>query len=290
MNALRPLLTTTQQLRPVWRWLAWCLLAWLSARVIADGADLAWRLGHSPAPAVASFQMPADALPVTGADLWANSTPEHASTLPLTRLPLSITGVARSSPLESSVIILTTSQGQKVVTLDEQIDEQVRLVDITPQGLVLDNQGRQESLPWPQPASADTGYVRAAPAQPRDNRAETTTLPVAWPEDAFSSRFGSDYRQRLLSEPAPLLRYFQAAPVIEEQQLKGYRLRPGSDASLFDALPLESGDVITAVEGRPVRESEALDLLRTRLRDAHSLRIQLQRNGRPITLEVEFSS
>ncbi|WP_043527766.1 hypothetical protein [Litchfieldella xinjiangensis] len=298
MNTLRSLATPPTRLKSIAHWLAWCLLAWLCARVIADGAHLAWRLAHPPSATTTAYTPPAAALPVTGNTLWHSDRPAQGSALPLTRLPLTIIGVARGMPLSRSVLILDTPQGQQVVTLGERIDDQVRLVDITLAGLTLDNRGRQEGLPWPQarsPQSAPTLAVESPPAStpassPPVDPADATPQPVAWPDEAFIARFGEGYSQALFNDPTPLLRYFQAAPVLENQQLKGYRLRPGSDASLFEALPLESGDVLTAIEGHAIRESDALALLQERLSQARALHVQLQRDGRPITLKVEFSS
>ncbi|MCG7601611.1 hypothetical protein MHM84_17735 [Halomonas sp. McH1-25] len=298
MNSLRSLLMATKRLKPVGYWLAWCLLALLSARVIADGASLAWRLSHSSSATPSAYTPPVAALPVTGSALWQDERPAQGPALPVTRLPLTVAGVARGMPLSHSVLILDMPQGQQVVTLGERIDDQVRLVDITTEGLILDNRGRQERLPWPQtqPASRDpvvvaTSQPEASPSpSPQADNVEATPRPVDWPDRAFSARFGADYRQSLFNDPTPLLRYFQAAPVLEGQQLKGYRLRPGTDASLFDALPLQSGDVLVGVEGHAIRDSDALALLQQRLSQASSLYVQLQRDGRPITLKVEFSS
>ncbi|MHB0776771.1 type II secretion system protein N [Halomonas sp. WWR20] len=298
MNTLRALFTTTLRLNPIGHWLAWCLLAWLSARVIADGASLAWRLGTPSSSESPAYAPPPAALPVTGNTLWQRDLPAQGPALPLTRLPLTIVGVARGMPLNRSVLILGTPKGQQVVTLGERIDDQVRLVDITSEGLILDNRGRQERLPWPHTQPADGAPVVAVESQPpavptsssRVGEAGAPPQPVAWPGQAFTARFGEDYRQSLFHDPTPLLRYFQAAPVLEGQQLRGYRLRPGTDPSLFEALPLESGDVLTAIEGHTIREDDALTLFQEHLLQARSLHVQLQRDGHPITLKVEFSS
>ncbi|MFD2436270.1 type II secretion system protein N [Modicisalibacter luteus] len=265
MNTLRVLLTPLARLNPVWRWLAWCLLAWLSARVFADGASLVWRLSHSSTAITSAYTPPVATLPVVGNTLWQRDLSAQGPALPLTRLPLTIVGVARGMPLSRSVLILDMPTGQQVVTLGERIDDQVRLVDITDEGLTLDNRGRQESLPWPQAQPADSAPIVSidsqSPAAPAPSSqagdADATPRPVDWPDKAFTSRFGDDYLQSLFNDPTPLLRYFQAAPVLEDQQLKGYRLRPGTDASLFEVLPLESGDVLTAIEGHPIREGDA---------------------------------
>ncbi|GAB2780405.1 hypothetical protein GCM10027040_03070 [Halomonas shantousis] len=293
MNTLRSLFAPPVRLNPIGHWLAWCLLAWLSARVIADGASLAWRLTHPSSVTTPVYVPPAAALPVTGDTLWQSDLPAQGPALPLTRLPLTIVGVARGMPLDRSVLILGTPKGQQVVTLGERIDDQVRLVDITSEGLILDNRGRQERLPWPQtqPASQDAIVAEASqPVASPSSSGNVETTPVDWPDKAFTARFGEDYRQSLFNDPTPLLRYFQAAPVLEGQRLRGYRLRPGADPSLFEALRLESGDVLTAIEGHAIREGDALALFQEHLLQTRSLHVQLQRDGHPITLKVEFSS
>lgn len=300
MSPLRTRLAPFRRISSLLRWLAWCLLAWLTARTLSEGVSLAWQLTHSASSAPPTYVLPQDAVPAAGTTLWTRSERTPDDTLPLSRLPLSIIGVVRGTPLSRSVLVLDTPQGQQVVSLGESIHDHVQLVEITRDGLILDNQGRHERLPWPAAPAADQYIVAMPPSAPGDtsrqplaqaaDTAADVTQRAVWPADAFHSRFGDKYRKQLLDNPAPLLRYFRAAPVVDGNHLVGYRLRPGADASLFDALPLESGDIVTAVEGHPISDGDTLALLRTHLREARLLRIQVQRNGRAITLELELSS
>lgn len=119
------------------------LLAWLTALVIADVVALG-----QPAPAARDNETPLSSsapLPIVASRLWqADHRP--ASGLDDTRLPLSLVGSFRTTPLGHSLVVVATPGGQVAVRPGDIIMEGVRLAGIDEQGLILDNDGRRERL------------------------------------------------------------------------------------------------------------------------------------------------
>lgn len=288
-----PLSSAVDTLRPYGHWLLWCLVAWLAARVLAGGAQLVWESAHSPRFMVdQAYTPPPAALPMVADGSWHGATVvQDQNDLPQTQLPLRIAGSLRAAPLARSVIVLETPQGPEVTMRGDALLDEVDLIDITEQGLILNNRGRHELLPWPSEESAaspdavSVAEPTSAPARPANG------VPVEharWPEQALRTQFGDDYLDRLLAQPTRLLPYVQTIPVTHGGTLGGYRLRPGQDATLFDALPFHSGDVITAIAGHAVNEL-SLDRLRAAFEGASEVRVGLQRDGQPVMLVLELS-
>ncbi|WP_110666916.1 type II secretion system protein N [Salinicola halophilus] len=268
------------------RWLLWCLVAWLAARVIAGSAQLIWQLAHPPVTAghqVAS--PPPHSLPPTADRAWSSSPAETTTTdLALTQLPLSFLGIVRATPVSRSLVILDTPEGQRVRMAGEEIFSDVVLERITETGLILDNRGTRERLPWPQSEAAHDGIfiVEQRVASP------SRRIEARWPEVALHQAFGEDYRTRLLAEPQRFSPHLAVVPVVENGRLQGYRLAPGDDATLFDALPFERGDLITAIGERPIAEFSPADVAGA-VGDL-PVSLQLVRNGAPLILVLEPSS
>lgn len=291
---IRPVLSSAaDMLRPYGHWLLWCMVVWLAARVMAGGAQLIWEFNHPSHPmAYQTYTPPSAALPIVANGSWHRTTADQdQSDLPRTQLPLHIVGVLRGIPLSRSVIVLETPQGPEVAMRGDALLDEVDLIDITAQGLVLNNRRRHELLPWPsgEPTATPNAVTKAEPT-PSSGR-PTGGIPIErakWPEQALSTQFGEDYLDQLLAQPTLLLPQMQAIPITHDGTLSGYRLRPGSDGTLFDALPFHSGDVITAIAGHAVDEL-SLDQLRAAFEDTSEVRVKLQRDGQPVMLVLELS-
>lgn len=81
--------------------------------------------------------------------------------------------------------------------------------------------------------------------------------------------------------------YMRPSPEFSGNQLQGYTLYPGRDPSLFSELGLQSGDLLTHLNGEAITEAtDALSTLQTLLKGA-VLNADIQRDGgtRAVTLD-----
>lgn len=116
------------------------LLAWLAARCVLQ-------LWHGAAQPPPQYPQPA---PV--ADLlhrhWApRQVP--GSDLPLTALKVDYLGSLKASQLRATVVVLRYQQQERTLTLGQRLAPGIVLHDIDERGLIFDNQGQRERLPWP---------------------------------------------------------------------------------------------------------------------------------------------
>ncbi|AVD81890.1 pilus assembly protein PilZ [Pseudomonas sp. SWI6] len=125
------------------------LAAWLAAQCLLQ-------LGRSPQPASppAASDTP---LPGLMVGHWSASGNDGA--IAITRLPLQYLGGLKAQPLSASVVVLRFGQQVRTLGRGQRLAPGIVLQDIDADGLIFDNQGRRERLPWP-PRPAVAGFKR----------------------------------------------------------------------------------------------------------------------------------
>ncbi len=93
-------------------------------------------------------------------DHWQATTtvpgvqPSSAGGIPVTQLPLQWLGQLRTAmpngDLSDSLVVLGFEQEQKVLGVGDSLAPGIRIDQIDQQGIIIDNQGRQERFAWPQ--------------------------------------------------------------------------------------------------------------------------------------------
>ncbi|UVL62703.1 pilus assembly protein PilZ [Pseudomonas sp. B21-032] len=125
------------------------LAAWLAAQCVLQ-------LSRTPLPAVAEVQQ---ATPLPGLMVGHWQAQADSGEVPLTRLPLEYLGGLRAVPLSATVVVLRYGQATRSMRRGQRLAPGIVLESIDDQGLIFDNQGRRERLPWP-PRPAVTGFKR----------------------------------------------------------------------------------------------------------------------------------
>lgn len=125
------------------------LVGWLAGQCVLQ-------LSRSPQPARA----PALAeLPLPGLLVGHWQAPADDGLIPLTRLPLQYLGGLKAKPLSATVVVLRYGQQTRSLVRGQRLAPGIVLQDIDADGLIFNNQGRRERLPWP-PRPAVTGFKR----------------------------------------------------------------------------------------------------------------------------------
>ncbi|USX39140.1 pilus assembly protein PilZ [Pseudomonas putida] len=125
------------------------LAGWLSAQCV---------LQLSRQPQTATAPAAADSpLPGLMVGHWQAQPDDGA--IAITRLPLQYLGGLKAQPLASSVVVLRYGEHVRTLARGQRLAPGIVLQDIDSDGLIFDNQGRRERLPWP-PRPAVTGFKR----------------------------------------------------------------------------------------------------------------------------------
>ncbi|WP_339532764.1 pilus assembly protein PilZ [Pseudomonas mucidolens] len=116
------------------------LFAWLAARCVLQ-------LWHGVAQPIEPYPA-ATPLPDLLSGHW---TPRRALSddVPLTTLKIDYLGSLKASQLRATVVVLRYQQQERTLTLGQRLAPGIVLHDIDERGLIFDNQGQHERLPWP---------------------------------------------------------------------------------------------------------------------------------------------
>ena len=125
------------------------LAGWLAGQCVLQ-------LSREPLPARAPSLAE---LPLPGLLVGHWQAPADDGLIPLTRLPLQYLGGLKAKPLSATVVVLRYGQQTRSLVRGQRLAPGIVLQDIDADGLIFNNQGRRERLPWP-PRPAVTGFKR----------------------------------------------------------------------------------------------------------------------------------
>lgn len=123
----------------------------------------------------------------------------------------------------------------------------------------------------------------AQPAEDDDDLVSTGDIEPDLSEDEVR-----EFRGRLRDDPGSLSGIFRASPVREDGEVRGYRVRPGSEEELFRRFGFEAGDIITEVNGTPLDSPRrGMDLM-NQLGEADTLSVVVERDGQRQRIEMRL--
>ena len=165
----------------------------------------------------------------------AAPTPVAVIDAPETTLSLLLKGiVARSTDTNGSATISSNSGADKKYEVGNTIDgaDGATLHSVYADRVLIDRNGRLETLRFPKELSASSvPMARPAP------------LPQAQPQNTGT------LREAIVANASRIGDVMRVAPHVQEGQVVGFRLTPGRDRAAFEALGLQSGDVVTDING-----------------------------------------
>lgn len=182
------------------------------------------------------------------------TTPAQESVV--TSLALKLFGVRMDMATGRGSAIIETSDGvQSSFAVGEEIEPGVTLKIVAFDNVTIDRGGVAEQIFLDQ-------SVAAPVAQPGGGAA---------PQGEFS---GSSL----------LANSIEMAPRAENGKVTGMMLNPKGDGALFKAAGLEPGDVLTAINGKPVSEGEDV---RSSLAGGGTVSLEVERGGRRMTVSAK---
>jgi len=196
---------------------------------------------------------------------------------PDTRLNLTLKGVLASTPMEFGSAIIALGKGGKEDTYapgDKVSSATVK--EIYADRVILERGGKLETLRMPKDNSDNLIQKRSRPDLYKKK-------PPSGPGAVLS-----DIRQQILKNPTSFGKYAIPVPYNENGKLRGYRLQPQGDRSLFDSVGLDPKDVIIAINGVELNNpTKGLKALRS-LQKAKSIDLTILRNGAELPLHFDI--
>lgn len=233
---------------------------------------------------------------IAGAHLFGEQATDDAKAArekqikaPETHLNLVLTGIVADSNGQRSRALIKDPKGkQDSYKVDGQIVSGVKLHAIYADRVILDRSGHYETLTLESikkvRAMSGSGITRTqAPAASASSDAQ----PSRTVSGDVADRIGT-IRKKILADPSTASHYIRLRPARQNGNLVGYRIFPGADKSLFDKAGLQSGEIVTAINGKPLNNSAGSLKLLGSLAHASSATLTLQHDGQTRTVRINL--
>ena len=197
---------------------------------------------------------------------------------PETKLNLTLVGVVASSEPSTSLAVITHRGKQNTYGLNEAIDgTRATLQAVYVDRVIIRNSGRDETLMLD---GVKYGNETSRPAPAR-------SVPGTEPEPEPESELGR-IKQEILEKPQSLFSYIRLSQVKRDGELVGYRVNPGKERALFDAVGLQADDLAVSLNGNDLTDPTVMAKLWAELSDAADFTLTVEREGQLHDIYIEL--
>ena len=208
-----------------------------------------------------------------------------------TALKLVLRGTFNENRPDGGIAIIADEQGvDRAYRVGDSLPGDARLEQILAGQVVLSRGGVSETL------SLRITGDSLSPAVSTGRRALPARLPGAANSPLAPGTFApviapgmpdmETYRAANLPNVQELAKQVQVFPVFANGRMQGVRLGVGRDSDLLARAGLRPTDVVTSVNGIPLDGPARQMELLAALRDARSVQIEVERDGKPVRLQL----
>ncbi|HKY90327.1 MAG TPA: type II secretion system protein GspC [Nevskiaceae bacterium] len=273
--------------------------------VAQAAAALMWKL--IPVPATAAWTPPTPMVDPTqgggnrgpnvdaimSAHLFGQYVPpsdpalDAMSEAPDTHLNLTLMGILAATADRGSRALIAASNGEEnPFAIGDDVVRGVTLQAIFPDRVILSRNGQLETLRLDKNTTGGKlpagfqNYHRPAVDEGGDEEEEGG-------DD--TSAMLSDIREELMTDPSRASEYIRVQPASNGGQLRGYRIYPGRDRTVFSAIGLRPGDLVTQVNGIQLNDANTALAMLQQLSQANNLTVVIERGGQQQTVNVNLN-
>ncbi len=229
---------------------------------------------------------------------------EETDTTVDTQLSLVLLGVVPSNAEEAGRAIISANGQQDVYAPGAElpVGQNVTLTRVLDQRVILNNNGRLESLWLHQEGSAGnqrlSAATRYAAPEPMTSRSWSEENDYVQTEDQPPPQFvdrspmpemgqGSAGESEVAAEISRNISDVVAMSIHREGgQVVGYKIRPGRNAEQFASLGLQPDDIVTAVNGVPLNNPGKIMEIYRNMSNATSASLEIKRGGSVISVDI----
>jgi general secretion pathway protein C len=191
------------------------------------------------------------------------------NTPPDTKLDLKLQGIYHGS---TSYATITANDNNAFYRVGDSLPNDVTIYEIFPKKVILLRNGQYEIL-------------RFIGSKNNDTNQSTNIYAKKRPEKLLA-----EYQRQLKSNPQQLMRLVRMSAVNQDGKLLGYRIKPRKDASLLLQFNLQTGDILTAVNGVKLNSPlKALGLVQ-KLATTDKVELEVLRNGQQLFLSFDVEN
>lgn len=214
-------------------------------------------------------------------------SPDAAGNAVKSRLPLKLAGVIKASDEKGGYAIIAAANASGLYKVGEKIEgfPDVTLAKVEADRAILNNRGSSEFLLLYDDEANQVADAGDAPVRALSTNAPKTVVDRR--NDAQFSEMATNYRDRLVENPMSLADIIKVSVAKDgEGNVIGYRIRPGRDRKQFADFGLQSGDIVTSINGMPLNDPARAMELYGQLRDLKEASFVVQRGGEQINMMV----
>ncbi|MBY5948621.1 type II secretion system protein GspC [Photobacterium rosenbergii] len=198
---------------------------------------------------------------------------------PQTRLNLTLVGLVASSNPQTALAVITHRGKQNTYGLNEAIEgTRATLQAVYPDRVIIRNSGRDETL-----MLDGVDFSKASQSTSRPRQPEPRQVEPAEPTSDLSR-----IKQEILEKPQTLFSYIRLSQVKRDGELVGYRVNPGKERALFDAVGLKANDLAVSLNGNDLTDAAVMAKLWTELSSATDFTLTVEREGQLHDIYIEL--
>jgi general secretion pathway protein C len=245
--------------------------------IAAQLAALLWRAlgsgdepGLPPTPVDVNAAQAVDLPAIVNAHLFGVAQNSgDPSDAPATSANLALAGtLAGADPSTGWAIIGATGQSARVYATGSALPGGTKLVAVYPDRVIIDRGGARESLLMPRLSSGSAGVAYTPPA------AQAPLTP-------------DDLVRQVLGQESAVNELLRPQPVYAGGQLRGFRVYPGRDRTLFAGTGLQPGDLVMAINGAALDDPQrGVETLRG-IGQGAPVTVTIDRNGQQQQLTID---
>ncbi|WP_415720064.1 type II secretion system protein GspC [Photobacterium ganghwense] len=208
---------------------------------------------------------------------------------PQTKLRLTLVGLVASSNPHTALAVITNQGKQNTYGIGEVIDgTRATLQAVFADRVIIRNNGRDETLMLDGVDFGKSASVATPAPVARQRPAPEPAQPAASEPGAEPASDLSRIKQEILEKPQNLFSYIRLSQVQRDGNLIGYRVNPGKDRALFDAVGLKADDLAVSLNGNDLTDPAVMAKLWTELSNATDFTLTVERDGQLHDIYIEL--
>jgi len=194
------------------------------------------------------------------------------TTAPKTRLKLTLVGIVAASDPQYSSVIIDRKGTQNSYFIDSKIDGTSAVIThIYQDRIILDVKGSMQAL------MLDGVEMSSKQLSNAENKRKP--IPKSRQPQQRAVKTVNLDRKDLLENPGKLTDYVRISPVREGGVVKGYRVKPGKDKSIFEAAGLKNGDLAVELNGIDLTDTQQAFTLMKEFPTMTDMTLSVERGG-----------
>lgn len=97
-----------------------------------------------------------------------------------------------------------------------------------------------------------------------------------------------EVNKTILGNPAEIYKGASFGPIVENSKITGYKIHKVKDSHVFFKLGARPGDILRKVNGYGLEDTERMFELWRSIKTAPSVKVEIERNGKPVTYDFQI--